>query len=96
MDVKTLAIAMAAVCTCVWAGPGLADMTMEERMERLEQRLRYLENRVNDQDETIRQKDRTIAELKRQQDKLAPRWERVEERLDAGDTDGGWFQGVEV
>lgn len=96
MNTKALAAAVAAVYTCVWAGPGMADMTMEERMERLEQRLRHLESRVQDQDETIRRKDRTIAELKRQQDELVPRWERVEERLDEGSTDGGWFQGVEL
>ncbi|SRR6056297_855640 len=96
MNRRTLAVVAAAVLSCVWAGPGLADMTLEERMERLEQRLRYLESRIQDQDATIRDKDRAIAELKRQQDELAPRWERVEEQLEEGGTDGGWFQNVEV
>lgn len=96
MNIKVLAVGVAAAFTFVWAGPGLADMTMEERLERLEQRLRHLESRVQDQDETIRQKDRAIAELKRQQDELAPRWERVEERLEEGGTEDGWFQSVEM
>jgi hypothetical protein len=57
MKKTTLAVAMTVAMG--WQAPALAEMTMEERM----QRMQYLEERIRDQDQVIKEKDQRIEQL---------------------------------
>jgi len=44
-------------------GLALADMTVEDRLQRMERRIQYLEQRVQSQDQVIKEKEQKISEL---------------------------------
>ena len=80
MKKRFLVIAMMGVMG--WQGTALAEMTLEERLQRMEQRLKQLESRVASQDRVIQEKERQIAEL--------------QTREASGGGLGEWWQGVEM
>ena len=89
-------LAIAVTAALGWQGAALADMSVEERLQRMEQRLKYLETRVKSQDEVIQEKERQIAELKGGGG-LGEWWQGVEMsgvvEVEASHTDRSGFSG---
>lgn len=70
-----------AIIGLVWQGSAIAEVALDERVQRMEQRMQYLESRVQDQDQVIRDKEQQISAL---------------QRRDVSASAGGWWQHVEM